>query len=87
MSWTTSQATPLVATLIGRSINSRGSWTTVGTTSATTATTYRRTDSNLAGGTYVYRATATNSNWRKVSADSNSRTISLRLLSIAASCA
>lgn len=75
LDWT-AQAAPVVTDfLIERSGNAGVAWTTITTITATAETTYTATNTSVNNGTYIYRVTARNNDWRKVSANSNSRTI------------
>ena len=80
--WTAATAAPLIAAFrVERSSESGGSWTTVATTNATTATSYLLAD-QPGDGKYVYRVVALQQSWDKVSGSSSSRTLSTSLLLI-----
>jgi hypothetical protein len=87
--WTVTAASPLVVDfVVERSTDDGASWTTLGSVTATSATSYATTDDSLAPGTftYVYRVAARNNDWRATSAVSNSRTATTGLLDVTDTC-
>lgn len=76
VSWTTTAATPLVATfVVERSTDDGLTWSTIASVPATADLSYLHSDPALAEATYVYRVGATTAGWLTTSALSQSRVV------------